>query len=157
MINLRETTRNRKALLTTNIINQYYTKDNALMYNDLLKTEWKGFADFTSKYDSRVNPENWAIRQYFWGAYDVLGYQWKEGLVDIDMISRLAGGRIEDTWRRFGPVIEEYRKSDWPADRYRDFEDLAKKLIRIREAKEPSRVIGESSHTVPYDQAYPKR
>ncbi len=157
VMTLRETTRNRKTTLTTNIINQFYTKENALLYDALGKTEWKDFDDFTKRYDSRVNPENWAIRQYYWGAYDVLGYQWKEGLVDIDLISRLAGGRIEVTWRRFGPIIEEYRKTDWPADRYKDFEDLANELIRIRQVKEPSRVIGAGSQTVPYDQAYGKQ
>ncbi len=82
VMNLRETARNRKTTLTTNIINQFYTKENALLYDALHKVDWKDFNDFTSKYDSRVNPENWAIRQYFWGAYDVLGYQWKEGLVE---------------------------------------------------------------------------
>ncbi len=76
---------------------------------------------------------------------------------DIDLVSRLAGGRIEATWRRFGPIIMEYRKSDWPADRYKDFEDLAKELIRLRELKEPKRVIGSTSMTVPYDQAYGKK
>jgi hypothetical protein len=104
-----------------------------------------------------VNPENWAIRQYFWGAYDVLGYQWKEGLVDIDLISRLAEGRIETTWRRFGLVIEEYRKMDWPTNRYKDFEDLVRELIKIRQVKEPNRVFGSGSQTVSYNQAYGKK
>ncbi|MCX6653676.1 MAG: hypothetical protein NTY03_00995 [Candidatus Bathyarchaeota archaeon] len=157
IMNLRETNNNRKTTVTTNIINQFYTKENALLYDELHKTEWKDFSDFTHKYDSRVNPENWAVRQYFWGAYDVLGYQWKEGLVDIGLISRLAGGRIEATWKRFSPIIEEYRKTDWPADRYKDFEDLAEELIRLRKMKEPNRVIGGTSMTIPYDQAYGKK
>jgi hypothetical protein len=157
VMNLRETSKSRKTTITTNIINQYYTRENALLYNELHKTEWKDFSDFTHKYDSRVNPENWAVRQYYWGAYDVLGYQWKEGLVDIGLISRLAGGRIETTWRRFGPIIEEYRKTDWPVDRYKDFEDLAKELIRMRKLKEPNRSFSEVSMTLPYDQVYGKK
>jgi len=157
VMNLRETSKSRKTTITTNIINQYYTRENALLYNELHKTEWKDFSDFTHKYDSRVNPENWAVRQYYWGAYDVLGYQWKEGLVDIGLISRLAGGRIEVTWRKFGPIIEEYRKTDWPVDRYKDFEDLAKELIRMRKLKEPNRSFSEVSMTLPYDQVYGKK
>jgi len=134
--------KNRKTTVTTNIINPFYTKENALLYDQLNKMEWKDFNDFTSKYDSRVNPENWAVRHYFWGAYDVLGYQWKEGLVDIGLISRLTGGRIELTWKRFGPIIKEYRKTDWSEDRYKDFEDLARELIKIRERREPKRSFG---------------
>jgi hypothetical protein len=156
-MNLRETSKSRKTTITTNVINQYYTRENALLYNELHKTEWKDFSDFTHKYDSRVNPKNWAVRQYYWGAYDVLGYQWKEGLVDIGLISRLAGGRIETTWRKFGPIIEEYRKTDWPVDRYKDFEDLAKELIRMRKLKEPNRSFSEVSMTLPYDQVYGKK
>jgi hypothetical protein len=157
IMTLRETSKNRKITITTNIINQLYTKENGLLYLELEKTEWTDFNDFTSKYDSRVNPENWAIRQYFWGAYDVLGYQWIEGLVDIELISRLAGGRIEQNWRRFGSVIMEYRKSDWPADRYKYFEDLAVELIRMRDLREDGRRFGEGSHKVTYDQAYGKK
>jgi hypothetical protein len=30
------------------------------MYYEMVKMEWSDFSDFTHKYDSRVNPENWA-------------------------------------------------------------------------------------------------
>ena len=157
VINLRETNKNRRITTTSNILNNFMTTENQLKYLELIKMEWKDFDDFTKKYDSRVNPENWAIRAYFWGAYAVLGYQWKEGLVDIDLIERLTQGP-EVIWRRFGSVIQEYRKTDYASDAYKDFEYLANELTRRLRLKEADGHFFEIfSHTKPYDEVFGKK
>jgi hypothetical protein len=157
VMNLKETNKNRRITTTSNILNYLMTTENQLKYLELLKMEWKDFDDFTKKYDSRVNPENWAIRAYYWGAYDVLGYQWKEGLVDIDLIDRLTQGP-EVIWRRFGSVIQEYRKTDYASDAYKDFENLAIELTRRRRLREPDGHSYETvSHTKPYEEVFGKK
>jgi hypothetical protein len=157
VMNLRETNKSRRITTTSNILNNFMTTENQLKYLELVKMEWKDFDDFTKKYDSRVNPENWSIRAYFWGAYDVLGYQWKEGLVDIDLIDRLTQGP-EVIWRMFGSVIQEYRKTDYASDAYKNFEDLANELTRRRRLKEPDGHLFEIvSHTKPYDEVFGKK
>jgi hypothetical protein len=83
-LTLRETTRNRKIAYTTNFMQSFYSKENSRRFIDLLDMQWKDFDDFYKKYDSRVNPENFADRWSFLGMLDVLGYQYKAGLVDID-------------------------------------------------------------------------
>jgi hypothetical protein len=156
VMNIRETNKNRRIATTSNIINYLQTTDNQLKYLELMKMEWTDFDDFTKKYDSRVNPMNWAIRAYFWGVYDVLGYQWKEGLVDINLINRLTTGP-EVIWRKFGPVIQEYRKTDYASDALKDFEDLGNELTRRHRLSEPNSHFFESvSHTKPYDEVYGK-
>jgi hypothetical protein len=157
VMNLKETNKNRRITTTSNILNYLMTTENQLKYLELLKMEWKDFDDFTKKYDSRVNPENWAIRAYYWGAYDVLGYQWKEGLVDIDLIDRLTQGP-EVIWRRFGSVIQEYRKTDYASDAYKDFENLAIELTRRRRLREPDGHSYDTvSHIKPYEEVFGKK
>ena len=157
ILNLRETNKNRKIVTSTNIMNQFHTKENGLIFLKLLQMEWSDFNDYTKKYDSRVNPENWSDRAYYWSACDMMGYQWKEGLIDIETIQDLTGERIEAIWSKFGPIIEEYRRSDFSKTSYRYFEELAKELIRRSARKEDISSSGLFNHNQPYEKVYGKK
>lgn len=136
-LNLREASKNRKLVTATGIINNFMTEERNKLYLDLLTMEWKDFEDFAKKYDSRVNPDNWVKRASWWAALDLLGYQWRNGLIDTETIYGLYGAEIEGSWRRFGPIIREYRKSDYPSHRYMYFEALAEEIIRLFLIREP--------------------
>jgi hypothetical protein len=134
---LRETTRNRKIAYTTNFMQQFYSKENSRRFIDLLGMRWTDHADYMSKYDSRVNPENFADRWSFLGMLDVLGYQYKTGLVDIDTLYDLNWAPVLQIWIKFRPIIEEYKKSDYGKDQYANLELLARELWRLKMERDP--------------------
>jgi hypothetical protein len=136
IINLRETTKNRRATLTNSIIQPFTTKEFAKDWLALLSMKWDGFDDFQKKYDSRVNPENFALRISFWNLCDSIGHQYRTGLIDIGTVNGVAGIWIADAWFMFGSVIKEYRKLDYPNDLYENFEYLADVLGEMRREKD---------------------
>ena len=137
VVNLRETMRNRKISFTTNFMQNFYSKENSRRLVDLLRMDWKDFDDFYKKYDSRVNPDNFADRWSFLGMLDVLGYQLKAGLVDIDSLYDLNWGPVLQMWVKFKPIIDEYKKSDFGEDTYANFELLARKLWNLKMERDP--------------------
>jgi len=74
--------------------------------------------DYMSKYDSSVNPDNFADRWSFLGVLDVLGYQCKVGLIDLDILYELNWAPILMLWIKFKLIIMEYRKSVYSKDSY---------------------------------------
>jgi hypothetical protein len=71
-------------------------------------------------------------RWSFLGMLDVIGYQYKTGLVDIDTLYKLGWSPILMMWIKFKPVIMMYRKSDYGEDTYANFERLASEMCKIR-------------------------
>ena len=138
MVNLRETNKNRKITFTTSFMQQFYSKENSRRYIDLLGMRWTDDADYMSKYDSRVNPENFADRWSFLGMMDVLGYQYKTGLIDLETIYELNWAPIIMTWIKFKPIIEKYKKTDYGEDQYANFELIANALWKIKMERDPS-------------------
>jgi DNA relaxase NicK len=65
--NLRETSRNRKIAYTTSFMQQFYSKEVGRRYIDLNQMSWSNHDEYMKKYDSRVNPENFADRWSFLG------------------------------------------------------------------------------------------
>jgi len=131
ILNLRETNRNRKATLTTNLMQSFYSEDGANRYLELMSMEWKDFDDFMSKYDSRVNPGNWIKRKTFWTSCDLLGYQCRIGLIDLGTLYNVGGDWIISCWEKFGPIIE-YRKRDYTSDLYGNLEYIAGVLVKVQ-------------------------
>jgi len=135
-LSLRETTRNRRATLSMNILQSFMSEEGALRWVDLLSMQWNDFEDYKKKYDSSVNPGNYAKRSAFWQTCDLIGYQYRTGLLDIQTIYNVGGVWIWNAWRKFKPIIEEYRKWEWPNDTYSNFEYLANILIKMQEKKD---------------------
>jgi hypothetical protein len=137
---------------------QFYSKEFSRRFQGLLRMEWKDFDDFKNKYDSRVNPDNFADRWSFLGMLDVLGYQYKAGLVDIDTLYDLSWGPVLQMWLKFKPIIDEYKKSDYGSDAYANFELLARKLWDLRVEREPTYVehSGGGFECKEYERAFGK-
>jgi hypothetical protein len=135
-MNLRETTRNRRATLSMNIMQSFLSEEGALRWVDLLSMQWKDFDDYVKKYDSSVNRENFAKRAAFWNTCDMLGYQYRTGILDIQTIYNVGGIWIWNAWRKFKPIIEEYRKWEWSSDAFENFEYLANVLSKMQGDKD---------------------
>ena len=157
VLNMRETTKNRKATLTNNLMQFVTSIERAQTGMELLSMEWKDFDDFYRKYDSTVNPDNFAKRMAMFSYYEMLGVQYKTGLLDVETIYSVTGVSIVNLWLRFRPIIEEYRKFDYGKDFYQNWEYLANDLARIKAERDPS-WKGSRSHIKPeeYDSAFKK-
>jgi hypothetical protein len=130
IFNVREVTKNRRTTFTINLLNTIETKEAVRDYYELMSMKWTDFNDFLGKYDSRVNPENWIKRDYYWNLCDKIGWQLRVGLVDWKTV--LKNGRyLNYMWRKFKPIIEEYRKREIGHEALVDWEYLADRVEEV--------------------------
>ena len=127
-LNLIEVRRSRRINLTTTLMQPFMTVEGNDIFMDLLSMVWSDLDDYKRKFDSRVNPENWAKRVAVWKRCDSLGLLYRKGLLDLETIESGSLTLISDLWRKFKPVIEMYRKSDLHRSAYENWEYLAEKL-----------------------------
>jgi len=111
-INLREQTRNRRVALASNLLSSLNSKEGVRDYYELLSMQWTDFDDFYSKYDSSVNPENFIKRAHWFYICEHVGWQYRQGLVDLDTINVAGGLNIATIWRKFKPIYDEYLKRE---------------------------------------------
>jgi len=134
IVNLRETTRNRRATLANNIAKNLYSDAGVRRWIDLVTMSWKDNDDFMKRYDHRVNLDNYVNRATFWNTCEVLGYQYRSGLIDLESLDAICGVYVTSGWMKFKPLIEEYRRNgDYSKDRYRNWEYLAGELTKYHE------------------------
>jgi hypothetical protein len=136
IMNLRETTKNRRATLSMNVLQSFFSEEGNHRMMDLLNMQWSDFDDYVKKYDSSVNVENYAKRQAYWQTCDLLGYLYKTGVLDIQTIYNVGGFGILLVWRKFKTIIEEYRRWEYPSDYLGNFEYLANVLSKMREDRD---------------------
>ena len=137
IVNLRETTKNRRITFTNSVMQQLLTEEGVRREIDCYLMQWIDFDDFKRKYDSRVNPENYSKRMSLWLQYDSMGYLYKSGLIDLDTVANVGGGLLLWDWLKFKPIIEELRKRDLGPNGLSNFEYLAEAVLRRRESFEP--------------------
>ncbi|MGD0805704.1 MAG: hypothetical protein ABSA11_16710 [Candidatus Bathyarchaeia archaeon] len=123
--NLRETTRNRKATFANNAWHTMLTPEWQKLYMEVSSMRWRDFDDFKRKYDSSVDVESYAKRMSIWTNFDSLGWQLRQGSIDIDSFPDVWALGIVRTWQKCKPIIEGYRGWQWPKSAFRDFEYLA--------------------------------
>ena len=140
VMNIRETSKNRRATLTTNLVQNLAQQDSIrTWFKVLIETRWKDLDDFKSKYDSRVNPENFIQRVDIWTKCELVGYQFRSGLIDIDTVYALFGDFMINTWAMYRPIIEYYRKNgDFSDDYLVNYEYLAKALTKMKSERAPN-------------------
>jgi hypothetical protein len=134
---LKETNKNRRASLTNTLMNSFLSEEGMKRWHDLEIMTWKDFEDYYRKYDSTVNPENYVKRQSFWNTCDLIGYQYREGLVDLNTVSNAGGIWIMASWLKFKPIIEAYRKTEYAMDEYENYEYVANELLKMKQKKDP--------------------
>jgi len=156
-LTLRETSRNRRVTLTTNLMQSFFSEEGNRRFVDLMNMAWKDFDDFVKRYDSHVNPDSFTKRMTFWNACEILGYQYKSGLIDIETLYTVCGNWIILGWMKFKPIIDEYRKFDYSKDTFENFEYLAFELSKIKAQRDPS-YKGSASYFKPeeYEKTFTK-
>ncbi len=128
---LNNTRQNRRITLTTTLLEPFMTVEGNLLIMDLLNMEWSDLDDYNRKYDHRVNAENYAKRAAVWKRLESLGLFYRRGLLDLETLR--AGGDlvIVTLWRKFKPIIEEYRKTDYDKSSNQHWEYLAESLHKV--------------------------
>ncbi len=131
VLNLKTQLETRKVQLFEQLARQFGTNEFQREAAQLLTMQWTDFDDFTRKFDSSVNPENWAIRSVHWGLLENVGYSLKKGLIDPDMAFYMLGGFYAVwMWEKFGGVIKQYRTAINLPHWYTHFEYLAEEVNR---------------------------
>jgi hypothetical protein len=101
----------RKIQTALHIAQRSQTPELGLVSLELYDMTWTDFDDFLRKYDSTINPENYAKRTQVFNMLEEAGYLLSQGLYDIETLYELANpsGNIV-LWEKFKPVIMGYRE-----------------------------------------------
>ena len=137
ILNMRETMKNRRATFANNIQQIYYTEEGQLRYMEVMSMQWSDFEDFKSKYDSSVNPKYYAKRQSILAANDMLGFQYRLGIISLDDFSKPTSWGLVATWLKFKPIIEKYREWQYSRDFFSDLEYLANAMMEKMGKSDP--------------------
>jgi len=144
IITNRREERNKRITLSSNIVQALASVDGVRNIADLLNMEWRDMDDFRKKYDSAVNPQNYAIRFSYWYKLENPGFLLKAGLVDRDLVYDAGGWMTIWMWVKFRPMIEEYRRTDWGADAFKNLEYLTREMWKMRRERAPDFVTDTS-------------
>ena len=128
VLNLMETRRSRRITLTTTLMQHFMTKEGSREITDLISMEWSDLDDYKRKYDHRVNLENFSMRIAVWRLFDSIGLLYRKGLLDLETINSGSTGIIPSLWRKFKPVVEMYRETDFHRSTWENWEYLAERL-----------------------------
>jgi hypothetical protein len=105
--NQRET---RQAQLFMQLTSQIFSKEILRQNIELLEMQWDDLKDFYGKYDSAVNPENFAKRFNSWFMMDQVGFLLKKGLIDRELTFELMSGmQAPMLWNKFESIIKHQR------------------------------------------------
>ncbi|MGD0804032.1 MAG: hypothetical protein ABSA11_08180 [Candidatus Bathyarchaeia archaeon] len=140
IVNLRETTKNRKATFSLALMTTTFGREGARDYAELLSMQWTDADDFKRKYDSRVNPENYILREHFFDLCNEIGWQYRTGLVDLETVWRVGLG-VHLMWFKFKPIVEVYRREEWGMIYLHDWEYLAEKIDGVLSSEDKQRRV----------------
>jgi hypothetical protein len=138
VLNMRETTRNRRMALTNSLMQNFTSEEGSRRWMELMQTEWKDFDDFRAKYDSSVNIDNFAKRNYIWNTCDMLGYQYMSGQLDLGTLWSICNTAVSSAWDKFGPIILEYKRlGEYYKHMWENFEYLAYVMSKAMAKADP--------------------
>jgi hypothetical protein len=136
IFNIRQSIKNRKAQLftqATSVINQREWMIDAI---GLLNQHWTDFDDFAKKYDSGINPENFAKRSVHFNVMENLGYYVKTGQLDLEQANTVLGGFYPVwLWLKYEDVIKSYRNVLSLPYYLENFEYLADELMELNKRR----------------------
>lgn len=123
--NMLEAEKNRKSTFSMNQLQFAGTVEWSKLWLEVLSFQFNSFEDFKKKYDTSTSLENFAKRSAVLSRYEYLGQQFKMGLINIDDINPMTGYTMVLLWLKFKPIIEGYRRTEWPKNAYSGYEYLA--------------------------------
>jgi len=128
--NMREATNSRRATFVNNMLQQSGSVEWQQLGMDVFTMKWSDFDDFEKKYGWPANPELAAKRHAYWARYDAIGRLVVTGLISLDNIGAVAGYNMVATWLFFKPIIEGYRRTEFPKNAYSEFEYVANAMMK---------------------------
>ena len=137
VLNLRETTKNRRAATSNNVQQLFLTEEWQQRFLDVMSMQWKDFEDFKRKYDSSVNPQSYIKRNSILVQYDNVGRQYRSGVIDLDAFGSVSAYALVLTWLKFKLIIEGFRGLEYPRDGFSDFEYIAEALEKRLSDRDP--------------------
>jgi len=141
ILNLRETTRNRRVALTQNLIQTLNSMESIKAQGELMNMEWKNYEDFEKKYGSDNNLDNYSKRFFFFYNLEAIGQLLRDGLADADTLYGVIWNTTLSVWHKFLPTIEENRRRYSGKDAWSGFEYLVDEMMRIKKQRDPNYVL----------------
>lgn len=133
---LRNQTKSRQTQMFMQLHEAKYDREGLEAFFSLFNRQWDDFDDWMEKYGPN-HPEKAAIHESQISYMEGLGILVQEGMVDIELVYKIAGRRIVQLWFMLETVIKGLRKrATGPGPDYAEgFEYLANAMINIRKQK----------------------
>jgi hypothetical protein len=132
-LTVKNANRSRRIQLALRITSQYQDKENSIDSLDLMGMQWEDFDDFRRKYDSTVNPFNYAKRAKMFYMFSETGYLLNQKLIDIETVYDITGGYSPFLiWNKFEPIFLKQREFYEDPDREKWFEYMITELSKER-------------------------
>ena len=129
ILNIRETMRNRRGTFSSNARSFSCSEAWIKAYLEAGKMQWTDYEDFMKKYGWEANTELATKRYVVLARYDLMGRQYRTGLIDLDDIGAFNGFNLVWTWLKFKPIIEGTRREIGTKNAYSDFEYAAESIM----------------------------
>jgi hypothetical protein len=139
IINMRETNKNRRVTLTNSLMQSFLSEEMSKRHGEIMQAEWEDFDDFYRKYDSTVNLDFYAKRDSFFRTFDIWGFQYMSGYLDIGTLWAISNEAVPFLWEKYGPIIEEYKaRGVYPLHEFEHFEYLAYEMAKMMVKTDPT-------------------
>jgi len=140
VMNMRAAEKNKKIQLSTSITERLGSKESMRDFITLYTLPWKDLDDYTKKFDVGSSPsdeakESFALRWTLWALNENVGYLLKNGLVDAEIVYHSQGTHPMFIWGRYYQVFEHYRRKEFGARYFENFEYLARRMWEMGKAR----------------------
>ena len=134
---IRNQTKSRQTQMFMQLHEAKFDREGLEAFFNLNNRKWDDFDDWMKKYGPSTHPEQAAIMESQISYMEGLGILVQDGMVDINIVYRIAGRRIIQLWYRLETVIKGLREmAPGPGPDYSEyFEYLANEMIKIRKQK----------------------
>ena len=137
VLNIKETMRNRRGTFSSNARAFSCSEAWVKAYVEASKMQWTDYDDFENKYGWTANSELATKRYVVLARYDMMGRQYRAGLIDLDDIGAFNGYNLVWTWLKFKPIIVEGRRRNLPKNAYSDLEYAAESIMKKLSEDDP--------------------
>ena len=133
-LTIRNQTKSRQTQIFMQLHEEKYDREGLEVFFDLQNWDWEDYDDYQRKYGPYTHPELAALMESQVSYFEGLGILVQDGMVDINIVYKIAGRRINQLWHQFEAVIKEIRKmARGPGSDYAEsFEYLATEVIKLR-------------------------
>jgi hypothetical protein len=104
-------------------------------YLEFMKMEWSDYDDFEKKYDSDVNPNNSAIRDFVATWFKKAGIMLRYGMIDKELMYDFLGEDAIQCWNKYGEIVRAYRKRYASPDYVLDWDYLYGEMVKVAESR----------------------